>query len=142
MNLLELKKEHSKYKLTKFTQDYILSNRKILSKIDQEYYKNMPQLNEILVHDSCKESVDQIMLLRIQQLFDLRKYSNISIDSIDQNADVIILWRQDGLLKEKITEFYNSYFYSNPYNSEVSSQYSRILFNLILIKREMQLENY
>ncbi|CAF0805732.1 unnamed protein product [Rotaria sp. Silwood1] len=107
MNFLERNNENFSYKLTKFTRNFLLPNRKILHNIDQEFYKNMPEFDNILLNNSSKDSITQLMLLRIKQLVDLTNYSNISIDSIDKDADVIIIWRQDGLLKEKIKQAYD-----------------------------------
>jgi hypothetical protein len=66
----------------------------------------MPQFNEIVLNNYSKDSINLLMVLRIKQLVDLTNYSNISIDSIDENVDVMIIWRQDGLLKEKIKQVY------------------------------------
>ncbi|CAF0827918.1 unnamed protein product [Rotaria sordida] len=107
MNFLERNNENFSYKLTKFTRNFLLPNRKILLNIDQEFYLNMPQFDNILLNNSSKDSIHQLMLLRIKQLIDLTNYSNISIDSIDKDADVIIIWRQDGLLKERIKQVYD-----------------------------------
>jgi hypothetical protein len=103
MKFLELEDEKLSYKLTKLTRNYLLPNRKILANIDQEFYKRMPQFNEIVLNNYSKDSINLLMLLRI----DLTNYSNISIDSIDENVDVMIIWRQDGLLKEKIKQIYD-----------------------------------
>ena len=108
MNFLEYNNEKMTYKLTKLTQYLLLPNRKILSNVDREFYKNMSHFNEILLDNSSKDLIYQIMLLRIKQLVDLTNYSNISIDTIDKTADVIIIWRQDGLLKEKIKQIYDA----------------------------------
>ncbi|CAF4114737.1 unnamed protein product [Rotaria sp. Silwood2] len=107
MNFLERNNENFSYKLTKFTRNFIFSNQKILCNIDQEFYKNMPQLDNSLLNNSSKDSINQLMLLRIKQLVDLTNYSNISIDSIDKDADVIIIWRKNCLLKEKINQAYD-----------------------------------
>jgi hypothetical protein len=107
MKFLELEDEKLSYKLTKLTRNYLLPNRKILANIDQEFYKRMPQFNEIVLNNYSKDSINLLMLLRIKQLVDLTNYSNISIDSIDENVDVMIIWRQDGLLKEKIKQIYD-----------------------------------
>jgi len=107
MKFLEREDETLSYKLTKLTRNYLLPNRKILANIDQEFYKRMPQFNEIVLNNYSKDSINLLMLLRIKQLVDLTNYSNISIDSIDENGDVMIIWRQDGLLKEKIKQIYD-----------------------------------
>jgi len=108
MNFLERDDEKLSYTLTKFTRNYLLPNRTILSNIDQEFYKEMPQFHDInLNNSSSKNFINQIMLLRIKQFVDLTNYSNISIDSFDENTDVIIIWRQDGLLKDKIKQAYD-----------------------------------
>jgi len=107
MNFLERDDEKLSYKLTKLTRNFLLPNRTILLNIDQEFYKQMPQFHEIILNNSSKNSINQIMLLRIKQLVDLTNYSNISIDSFNENTDVIIIWRQDGLLKEKIKQAYD-----------------------------------
>jgi hypothetical protein len=107
MNFLERDDEKLNYKLTKFTRNFLLPNRTILLNIDQEFYKQMPQFHEIILNNSSKNSINQIMLLRIKQLVDLTNYSNISIDTFDENTDVIIIWRQDGLLKEKLKQAYD-----------------------------------
>lgn len=106
MNLLERDQQAFSYKLTKLTRSSLLPNRAILAKIEDEFYKKMPHLHEVLLDQSSKTSINQIMLLRIQQFVDLTNYSNISIDSFDENTNVIILWRQDGRLKEKIQQAY------------------------------------
>lgn len=108
MNFLERNDEKITYKLTEFTHDYLLPNRKVLSNIDQEFYQNMPRFDTILLDSSSNDSINHIMLLRIKQLVDLTNYSKISIDSIDKNADVIIIWRQDGLLKQKLEQVYDA----------------------------------
>ncbi|CAF2943940.1 unnamed protein product [Rotaria sp. Silwood2] len=95
MNFLERNNENFSYKLTKFTRNFIFSNQKILCNIDQEFYKNMPQLDNSLLNNSSKDSINQLMLLRIKQLVDLTNYSIISIHSIDKHANVIIIWTQD-----------------------------------------------
>jgi hypothetical protein len=108
MNFLERDDEKLSYKLTKFTRNYLLPNRTILSNIDGEFYKEMPRFHDIILNNSSsKNTFNQIMLLRIKQFIDLTNYSNISIDSFDENTDVIILWRQDSLLKEKIKQAYD-----------------------------------
>jgi hypothetical protein len=108
MNFLERDDEKLSYKLTKFTRNYLLPNRTILSNIDEEFYKEMPRFHDIILNNSSsKNTFNQIMLLRIKQFIDLTNYSNISIDSFDENTDVIILWRQDSLLKEKIKQAYD-----------------------------------
>lgn len=108
MNFLERENENFKYKLTKFTRNYLLPNRKLLSNIDQDFYKDMPQFHEIILNNNTsKNSIYQLMLLRIKQFVDLTNYSNISIDSFDENTDAIILWRQDGLIKDKIKQAYD-----------------------------------
>jgi hypothetical protein len=38
----------------------------------------------------------------------LKAYSKISIDSMDDHADAIILWRQDGLLKKKLQQAFDA----------------------------------
>jgi hypothetical protein len=106
MKFLEREDETLSYKLTKLTRNYLLPNQKILANIDQEFYKRMPQFNEIVLNNYSKDSINLLMVLRIKQLVDLTNYSNISIDSIDENVDVMIIWRQDGLLKEKIKQVY------------------------------------
>jgi hypothetical protein len=106
MNFLEHDNEQLSYKLTKLTRNYLLPNRIILSNIEENFYKEMPHFHDILLDHSSKTSLNQIMLLRIKQCVDLTNYSNISIDSFDENTDVIILWRPDGLLKEKIKQAY------------------------------------
>jgi hypothetical protein len=107
MKFLECGRETSAYKLTKFTRNLLLSNRDLLARIDQQLYDKMPHFNEVVVNDSLKDSIQLIMLLRIKQLVDVTSYSKISIDSIDNNADVIIIWRQEGQLKEKVKQAYN-----------------------------------
>ncbi|CAF0991664.1 unnamed protein product [Adineta steineri] len=107
MKFLERDNEKLIYKLTKFTRNILLPHRRILSNIDQEFYNKMPQFNDIVLNSSLKDSINLIMVLRIKQLVDLSLYTNISIDSIDKNVDVIIIWRQDGLLKEKIKQAYD-----------------------------------
>lgn len=108
MNFLERTNQNLRYKLTDFTKNFLLPNREILTNIDNEFYKNMPQFDTILLEDSSKDSIEQLMLLRIKQLVDLSNYSNILFDKIEENADVIILWRQDGVLKEKIKQAYDA----------------------------------
>jgi hypothetical protein len=107
MNFLEREEKNFCYKLTKFTRNFLLPNRKILLNIDQDFYKKMSKFDEIILPNSSKDSINQIMLLRIKQLVDLTNYSNISIDVIDENSDVIIIWRQDHLLKDKIKQIYD-----------------------------------
>jgi hypothetical protein len=107
MMFLERDNENVCYKLTKFTRNYLLPNRNILVNIDQDFYQKMPKFDEIILNNSSKDSINQIMLLRIKQLVDLTNYSNISIDLIDKNSDVIIIWRQENLLKEKLEQIYD-----------------------------------
>jgi hypothetical protein len=107
MNFLERDNVKFIYKLTKFTRHFLLPNRKILVNIDQEFYIKMPHFNEIRPEKSSKDSINTLMLLRIKQLVDLNNYSNISIDTINENSDVIIIWRQDGLLNEKIRQAFD-----------------------------------
>lgn len=107
MNFLERNDDKLNYKLTKFTRDFLLPNRTILSNIEQEFYKQMSHFHETIHNNSSENSINHLMLLRIKQFVDLTNYSNISIDSFDENTDVIIIWRQDGLLKEKIKQAYD-----------------------------------
>jgi hypothetical protein len=107
MHFLERDNDKFSYKLTKFTRNFLLPNRTILSHLDQEFYKEMPQFHEIILNNSSKTSIHQIMLLRIKQFVDLTNYSHISIDSFDEKTDVMIIWRQDGFLKEKIKQAYD-----------------------------------
>lgn len=108
MNFLERHSDKHTYKLTKFTRNFLLPNRDILTNIDQEFYKKMPDLHEYISNNSLiKNSLNQIMLLRIKQLVNLTNYSNISIDTFDENTDVIIFWRPDGLIKDKIKQAYD-----------------------------------
>jgi hypothetical protein len=51
MKFLEREDETLSYKLTKLTRNYLLPNRKILANIDQEFYKRMPQFNEIVLNN-------------------------------------------------------------------------------------------
>ncbi|CAF1244363.1 unnamed protein product [Adineta ricciae] len=107
MKFLEYEKEKFTYKLTDFARNLLLPNRQLLSNIDRDFYDKMPQLNELVLNNSIKDSIHLIMLLRIKQLVDLTAYSNVSIDSFDENVDVMVIWRQDGCLKEKIKQAYD-----------------------------------
>ena len=52
MNFLERDNKKLSYKLTKFTRNYLLPNRTILSNIDQEFH------DIILNNSSSKNSID------------------------------------------------------------------------------------
>ncbi|CAF5206099.1 unnamed protein product, partial [Rotaria magnacalcarata] len=108
MNLLERCNEILCYKLTNFTRNFLLPNREILLNIDENFYKIMPKFDSIFLKNPPKESIHAVMLLRIKQLVDLTNYSNISFDTINKNSDMIVLWRQDGLLKDKIKQAYHA----------------------------------
>lgn len=104
MNFLERIEKTSSYQLTKLTRHSLLPHRTLLTQLDKQFYQAMPHCHELLLDSSARTSINQLMLLRIQQYVDLTPYSNISIDSFDENTNAIILWRQDGHLKEKIQQ--------------------------------------
>ncbi|UJR36804.1 hypothetical protein I4U23_029518 [Adineta vaga] len=106
IKFLEYDKENFVYKLTNFTRNLFLPNCKLLTNLDQEFYDKMPQFNGTVLKNSLKDSIHLIMLLRIKQLIDLTTYSKISLDSFDENIDVMIIWRQEGCLKDKIKQAY------------------------------------
>ncbi|CAF3227004.1 unnamed protein product [Rotaria socialis] len=108
MNLLERCNGNLCYKLTNFARNFLLPNREVLLNIDENFYKIMPKFDSMFLKNSSKESIHAIMLLRIKQLVDLTNYSNISFDTINKNSDMIVLWRQDGLLKDKIKQAYHA----------------------------------
>ena len=106
MNFLQRDEKTSTYQLTKLTRSTLLPHRILLNHLDKDFYQSTPHFHEILLDSSTKTSINQLLLLRIQQYVDLNNYSNISIDSFDENTNAIILWRQDGHLKEKIDKAY------------------------------------
>lgn len=107
MNFLERNDKTCSYQLTKLTRNYLLPHRTLLTQFDQQFYQSMPHCHQhLLLDSSTRTSIHQLLLTRIQQYIDLTPYSNISIDSFDENTNAIILWRQDGCLKEKIQQAY------------------------------------
>ena len=108
MQFLERDQATGIYRLSTLTEKFFLPHQALLSQIDRDFYRKMPQLHETTMNHASNESIQTLMLLRIQQLVDLKAYTKISIDQINSHAEAIILWRQDGLLKEKLQQAWTS----------------------------------
>ena len=107
MKFLERDQSTGIYRISTLTEKLLLPHQSILSKVDRDFYQKMPQLHETTFNHDSSQSLQTLMLLRIQELVDLKAYTRISIDQLTSHAEVIILWRQDGLLKEKLQQTWN-----------------------------------
>jgi hypothetical protein len=107
MDFLVRQQNNGIYKLASMTENVFLRHQNLLVTLDREFYSNMPHCHELKINNCSEQSVQTLMLLRIQQLVDLRHYTKISIDKIDHHADVIIIWRQDGLLRDRIQQAFD-----------------------------------
>ena len=108
MHLLARDPHQLTYKLTPLAEHVLLPQRELLSAIDRQFYQRLPRLDESIELSTGKDSVYTLMLTRIQQLIDLTTYAKISIDSVDDHADAIVLWRPDGLLTKKLQQVFDA----------------------------------
>ena len=107
MNFLDRQEDDGRYKLSKFTTDCFNPSEKYLSAVEKEFYPKMSHFYEQMADENLQQTIHELMLLRIQHLVDLSKYQRISIDQIALDAQVIILWRQENKLKQKISRAFD-----------------------------------
>lgn len=102
MKFLERDTSKRIYRLTSLTKEYFLPHQNLLSNLEKEFYPQMTQCHESKVDEHWKESIETLMFIRLEELIDLKPYERRSIDKVDENLDLIVLFRQDETLKTKL----------------------------------------
>ena len=102
MKMLERDCQQGIYRLSSLTKQSFLPHQILLAELDEEFYPLMPQFHQRSMEHLSKESIYALMLIRIEELIDLKPYSHRIIDRIEENSDLIILWRQNRTFAGKL----------------------------------------
>lgn len=107
MKFLERNPSNLTYRLSSWSKDVFLPDEELISKLDEEFYLPIAQCDDSTVDPRSKELIYSLMFKRIEELVDLKPYSHRSVDQVEMGADLIILWRQNRSLKEKIQQAFD-----------------------------------
>ena len=102
MNFLQRDATAKTYRLTSLTTENFLPHETLLSQIEKEFYPLMPQCHENRADERWKEPIEALMFSRLEELIDLKPYPRRTIDRVEENLDLIVFFRHDRTLKEKL----------------------------------------